>query len=66
MILLEVPAAYSLAIRPVKKEPDALFFFASTKLLSIVGEALLTSWVAHRLCDQLQFQARSHRQGEDL
>jgi len=37
VMILAVPAAYSLAIRPVRKWRDVLFFFISTKFLPIVG-----------------------------
>ena len=32
-----MPAAYALAIRPVKRWRDAMFFFISTKMLPIVA-----------------------------
>ncbi|WP_460465364.1 carbohydrate ABC transporter permease [Arthrobacter pigmenti] len=37
VIVLGVPAAYALSIRPVKKTKDVLFFFISTKMLPIVA-----------------------------
>ena len=37
VLLLAIPAAYALAIRPVKHWRDALFFFISTKMLPIVA-----------------------------
>ena len=37
VLLLAVPAAYALAIRPVKHWRDGLFFFISTKMLPIVA-----------------------------
>jgi sorbitol/mannitol transport system permease protein len=37
VIALALPAAYALAIRPVRKWRDVLFFFISTKMLPIVG-----------------------------
>jgi sorbitol/mannitol transport system permease protein len=37
VMLLAVPAAYALAIRPVPKWRDVLFFFISTKFLPIVA-----------------------------
>lgn len=37
VILLAVPAAYALSIRPVKKTQDVLFFFISTKMLPVVA-----------------------------
>ena len=37
VLLLAIPAAYALAIRPVKHWRDGLFFFISTKMLPIVA-----------------------------
>jgi sorbitol/mannitol transport system permease protein len=37
VLLLAVPAAYSLAIRPVKRSKDVLFFFLTTKMLPYVA-----------------------------
>jgi sorbitol/mannitol transport system permease protein len=37
VLLLALPAAYALAIRPVEKWRDVLFFFLSTRMLPIVG-----------------------------
>src|ERR1035437_9052032 len=37
VIILALPAAYALSIRPVPKWRDVLFFFISTKMLPIVG-----------------------------
>jgi sorbitol/mannitol transport system permease protein len=37
VLVLAVPAAYALAIRPVKRWRDGLFFFISTKMLPIVA-----------------------------
>jgi sorbitol/mannitol transport system permease protein len=37
VLLLAVPAAYALAIHPVKRWRDGLFFFISTKMLPIVA-----------------------------
>ena len=37
VILLAIPAAYALSIRPVKKTSDVLFFFISTKMLPVVA-----------------------------
>jgi len=37
VMLLAVPAAYALSIRPVKKTQDVLFFFISTKMLPLVA-----------------------------
>jgi sorbitol/mannitol transport system permease protein len=37
VLVLALPAAYALSIRPVRKWRDVLFFFISTKMLPIVG-----------------------------
>lgn len=37
VVILAVPAAYALSIRPVKKTQDVLFFFISTKMLPVVA-----------------------------
>ena len=37
VLVLAVPAAYALSIRPIKRTQDALFFFISTKMLPIVA-----------------------------
>jgi sorbitol/mannitol transport system permease protein len=37
VLLLAIPAAYALAVRPVKHWRDGLFFFISTKMLPIVA-----------------------------
>lgn len=37
VLILAVPAAYALSIRPVAKTQDVLFFFISTKMLPIVA-----------------------------
>ncbi len=43
VLLLAIPAAYSLAIYPIKNWRDALFFFISTKFLPVVA-AILPLW----------------------
>ena len=40
VLLLAIPAAYALSIRPVKKWTDVLFFFLSTKMLPVVAGLL--------------------------
>src|SRR6266536_3730997 len=40
VLSLAVPAAYALAIRPVAKWRDVLFFFISTKFLPVVASIL--------------------------
>ncbi|GAB2674560.1 carbohydrate ABC transporter permease [Thalassiella azotivora] len=37
VLLLAIPAAYALSIRPVKKTQDVLFFFISTRMLPVVA-----------------------------
>ena len=37
VLVLAVPAAYAVSIRPVKRTQDVLFFFISTKMLPIVA-----------------------------
>ena len=37
VLVLAVPAAYALSIRPVRKTQDVLFFFISTKMLPLVA-----------------------------
>jgi sorbitol/mannitol transport system permease protein len=37
VIVLALPAAYALSIRPIEKWQDALFFFLSTRMLPVVG-----------------------------
>jgi sorbitol/mannitol transport system permease protein len=56
VIVLALPAAYALSIRPVPKWRDVLFFFISTKMLPIVG-AIIPLYVIARdlhLLDHLQ------------
>lgn len=40
VLVLSIPAAYALSIRPVKKWSDVLFFFLSTKMLPMVAGLL--------------------------
>lgn len=40
VLLLALPAAYALSIRPVKKWSDVLFFFLSTKFMPVVAALL--------------------------
>jgi sorbitol/mannitol transport system permease protein len=44
VLALAVPAAYALAVRPVKKWRDVLFFFISTKFLPVVA-SILPIWI---------------------
>jgi sorbitol/mannitol transport system permease protein len=41
VLLLSIPAAYALSIKPVRKWTDVLFFFLSTKMLPVVAGLLL-------------------------
>ena len=52
VMILAVPAAYALAIRPVEKTKDVLFFFISTKFLPLVA-AILPLWVIANYLDLL-------------
>jgi sorbitol/mannitol transport system permease protein len=47
VMALAIPAAYALAIRPVAKWRDVLFFFISTKFLPVVA-AILPVWILAR------------------
>lgn len=47
VMILAIPAAYSLSIRPVEKWRDVLFFFISTKFLPIVA-GILPLWIIAR------------------
>ena len=47
VLTLAIPAAYALAIRPVHKWRDVLFFFISTKFLPVVA-AILPLWILAR------------------
>ncbi len=44
VMILAIPAAYALSIKPVAKWRDVLFFFISTKFLPIVA-AILPLWI---------------------
>ncbi|MDC7340130.1 carbohydrate ABC transporter permease [Streptomyces lydicus] len=46
VLVLAVPAAYALAIKPVRKWSDVLFFFLSTKMLPLVAGLLPVYLVA--------------------
>jgi sorbitol/mannitol transport system permease protein len=47
VMVLAIPAAYALAIRPVFKWRDVLFFFISTKFLPVVA-SILPIWILAR------------------
>jgi sorbitol/mannitol transport system permease protein len=49
VVLLAFPAAYALAIAPVRKWSDVLFFFISTKMLPIVGAIIPLYVIAREL-----------------
>ena len=40
VLVLSIPAAYALSIRPVRKWTDVMFFFLSTKMLPVVAGLL--------------------------
>jgi sorbitol/mannitol transport system permease protein len=52
VLALAIPAAYALAVRPVHKWRDVLFFFISTKFLPVVA-AILPVWILARNFDLL-------------
>ena len=52
VLVLAIPAAYALAIRPVPKWRDVLFFFISTKFLPVVA-SILPLWILARNFDLL-------------
>jgi sorbitol/mannitol transport system permease protein len=47
VLVLAIPAAYALAIKPVLKWRDVLFFFISTKFLPVVA-SILPIWILAR------------------
>lgn len=49
VLVLALPAAYALSIRPVKKWSDVLFFFLSTKFLPLVAGLLPIYLIAQQL-----------------
>jgi sorbitol/mannitol transport system permease protein len=52
VMLMAIPAAYALAIRPVVKWRDVLFFFISTKFLPVVA-SILPIWILARNLEML-------------
>jgi sorbitol/mannitol transport system permease protein len=52
VMALAIPAAYALAVRPVRKWRDVLFFFISTKFLPVVA-SILPIWILARNFDLL-------------
>jgi len=55
VMVLAIPAAYALAIRPVGKWRDVLFFFISTKFLPVVA-SILPIWILARNFELLNTQ----------
>lgn len=49
VLLLSIPAAYALSIRPVRKWSDAMFFFLTTKMLPMVAGLLPVYLIAQAL-----------------
>jgi sorbitol/mannitol transport system permease protein len=49
VLLLAIPAAYALSIRPVRKWTDVLFFFLSTKMLPVVAGLLPVYLIAQSI-----------------
>jgi sorbitol/mannitol transport system permease protein len=49
VLLLAIPAAYALAVKPVRKWTDVLFFFLSTKMLPVVAALLPIYLIAQKL-----------------
>ncbi len=49
MLLLAIPAAYALSIKPVEKWTDVMFFFLSTKMLPAVAALLPVYLIAKNL-----------------
>ncbi|MCU1565660.1 MAG: carbohydrate transporter permease [Pseudarthrobacter sp.] len=49
VLILAVPAAYALSIRPVKKWSDVMFFFLSTKMLPMVAGLLPIYLIAKQI-----------------
>jgi sorbitol/mannitol transport system permease protein len=49
VILLAVPAAYALSVKPVRKWTDVLFFFLSTKMMPVVAALLPVYLIAIHL-----------------
>jgi sorbitol/mannitol transport system permease protein len=52
VLLLAIPAAYALAIKPIEKWRDVLLFFISTKFLPVVA-SILPLWIIARELDLL-------------
>ncbi len=52
VLILAIPAAYALAIKPIEKWRDVLLFFISTKFLPVVA-SILPVWILARELDLL-------------
>jgi sorbitol/mannitol transport system permease protein len=52
VLALAIPAAYALAVKPIEKWRDVLFFFISTKFLPVVA-SILPIWILARNFDLL-------------
>jgi len=57
VLVLAIPAAYALSIRPVRKWTDVMFFFLSTKMLPVVAGLLPIYLIAQKigLLDNIYF-----------
>jgi sorbitol/mannitol transport system permease protein len=49
VLLLAIPAAYALSIKPVRKWTDVMFFFLSTKMLPVVAGLLPIYLISQRI-----------------
>jgi sorbitol/mannitol transport system permease protein len=49
VLLLAIPAAYALSIKPVRKWTDVMFFFLSTKMLPVVAGLLPIYLISQRV-----------------
>jgi len=49
VLVLAIPAAYALSIKPVRKWTDVLFFFLSTKMLPVVAGLLPIYLIAQKI-----------------
>lgn len=52
VLIMAIPAAYALAVKPIDKWRDVLFFFISTKFLPVVA-SILPLWIIARQFDLL-------------
>ena len=49
VLLLAIPAAYALAVRPIRRWTDVMFFFLSTKMLPVVAGLLPIYLIAKQI-----------------